>query len=442
VLELPGDGVKDASDWISEGGTRADLEKLARAVPKFERASPEPSTPLRQLVTKRMSEVQTEKIEWLWLQRIPLGKLTLLEGDPGLGKSTIACAIAAAVSTGCALPEMASVPSGSVIIFSAEDGLADTIRPRLDAAGADSAKCHAVTAVRDVDGVEGFPGLPVDIALIEATAMSVGARLIIIDPLMSYLEGKVDSHKDQHVRRAMAPLSAMAERTKAAVLVILHLNKGAGRSPIYRGGGSIGIGAAARSVLVVAKEPGNETEFVLAPVKSNLGPSAESLKYRLTASGSGAARVEWLGVSEYKAEALLAAPMDPEERSKIDDAKDFLRQVLAARAVDSDDVKSQANGRGISSATLRRAKDQLKVRSGKAGFSDGWQWSLPSEDAHAPQLSTFGNSRPMKPNDIKAAAEDAQGDQARRRSNGLSAFAERDAHGFWVRTREEPGADG
>jgi RecA-family ATPase len=251
-----------------------------------------------------LADVRPERVEWLWASRIPLGKVTVLDGDPGLGKSTITLDLGARVSTGRPMPgETAALPPAGVVLLSAEDGLADTIRPRLDAAGADVSRIVALTAVSGEDG-DRLPTLPQDLDRLEDTIQEHDAALVVVDVLMAYLSGDVNAHRDQDVRSVLARLAAMADRTRAAVIVLRHLNKATGGPAIYRGGGSIGISGAARSALVVGRDPDDESRLVLAVVKSNLAATAPSLAYRIV-DRSGVAAIDWEGASDLTASQLL-----------------------------------------------------------------------------------------------------------------------------------------
>ncbi|WP_273843177.1 AAA family ATPase [Rubrobacter calidifluminis] len=338
-----------------------------------------------------LDAVEPEEVSWLWPGRIPLGKITLIDGDPGTGKSAMTTDLAARVTRGRMWPDGAQCPAGGVVLLSAEDGLADTIRPRLDAAGADTSKILALTAVRDERGHERQLAIPEDLDLIEDAVRSVGALLVVIDPLMAYLAGDVNSHRDQDVRRALAPLAHLAERTGAAVVVVRHLNKAQGGNPIYRGGGSIGIVGAARAGMLVAKDPEDERRRVLAPVKSNLAPPAPSLLFSLTqAHKSGAVRVEWHGESNHDAASLLSAPQDPEERSALDEAKELLGELLADGEVEASAVMAEARRAQISERTLKRAKRELGILSERRGDCNKrgggtWFWKLPAIKSAKPK---------------------------------------------------------
>jgi len=250
----------------------------------------------------------------------------------------------------------------------------------VDAAGGDPDRVLSLATVPDGDG-ERLLSIPEDLDVIRRGIERVGAELVIVDPLMAFLSRDVNSHRDQDVRRALAPLAKLAEETGAAVLVVRHLNKASGGNPLYRGGGSIGIIGAARSALLVARHPDDERR-VLAPLKTNLAPPAPSLAFILTAADNGAVRVEWKEQTHLDAAALLSAPADHEERSTLSEAQDFLREVLAAGPVPAAEVQAEAKDAGISTRTLDRARREIGVeskREGEPGKRGGgtWRWSLP-----------------------------------------------------------------
>jgi hypothetical protein len=326
-----------------------------------------------------LSRVAPERIEWLWAGRIPRGKIGVLDGDPSLGKSTITLDLAARVSTGRPMPDGTPGLTGGVVLLSAEDGLADTIQPRLAAAGADLSRIVALTAIGD----DRLPELPEDVKAIEEAIEGAKAVLCVVDPLMAYLSGDVNAHRDQHVRRALAPLARMAERTRAAVLVVRHLNKGATNlNPLHRGGGSIGIIGAARAGLLAARDPDDPERRVLALTKSNLGKAMPALGYRVVTAQNGAAAIEWLGASAHSAESLLVVPQDEEQRSALDHAKAVLEEILGTKAVSVTEVMRQARAAGVSERTMERAKALLLVRAWKGqGTQGGWFWELPGKGA-------------------------------------------------------------
>jgi hypothetical protein len=323
--------------------------------------------------------VDRKDVAWLWPGRLPRGKTVLLDGDPGLGKSTLALDLAARVTTGSPMPtgERPGEPGG-VVLLSAEDDLPDTIRPRFDAAGGDPDRLYVFEAVLDADGRERLPHLVADLDTLGEVIRDVRAALVVVDVLAAYLGG-VDTHRDSDVRAALMPLRRLAEETGACVLALRHLNKSGGTNPLYRGGGSIGFTGTARVVLLAARDPDDEERRVLAVVKNNLcrGPVA-SLAFRVV-DGGGASRIAWEGPVERSAADLLVS-RDPEERAAMDEAVEFLRGLLAGGQVAAKDVFTAARDAGIAEKTLKRAKATLGVRSRREGFGPGstvW-WRLPS----------------------------------------------------------------
>ena|GEM_PF-3131823 len=384
-LHIPPEPGADWLDIFTRSGEDALLQELTNA----QEWSPDHTDGLS--VGVRLSTVKPEQVFWLWPGRLPLGKVSVLDGDPGLGKSTVALDIAARVSRGFRMPDGTGggEPAGAVIV-SAEDGLADTIVPRLLAAGADLERIIALETCPDDQGGHPF-SMPDDLGWLERAIREVDARLIIIDPLMAFLDANTNSHRDQDIRRVLARAHALAEKTGAALSFIRHLNKTSGGPAVYRGGGSIGIIGAARSALLIARDPDDENRRVLAAVKHNLSVPPESLLFRLETTESGVARVTWEGTSSHQADALLAMPSTDDERRAIDDAKDFLLTVLSNGPVASSQVNSEARSAAISDITLRRAKSALGVVSRKEGMTAGWVWALPEGAHESPKMFIPGD---------------------------------------------------
>lgn len=363
------------------------------------------------LRTVRISTVQREHVSWLWEGRIPAGKLTILDGDPGLGKSTMTMDLAARVTTDRPMPDGTYANNRgawNVLILTAEDGLGDTIRPRLEAAGADVRKVIAVDAAFDLeDDGERLPEIPRDTAALEELISMTDAKLVIIDPLMAYLGGEINSYRDQDTRRVLSGVKGVAERTGAAVLVVRHLTKGGGTNGVYRGGGSIGIIGAARSGLLVAKDPDDETgeRCILVSTKSNLGPPPPALAYRIVGV-EDTSRVQWEGATEHTAAGLLALPDTEDQRTARAEAEDFLTELLANGPMLSIDLLKEAKAAGIAEATLRRAKKTLDVdvyRQGGIGGEGRWLWELNAKvikntkDDHAYGVNILGKSDHLRP---------------------------------------------
>lgn len=370
-------------------------------------------TPRRGEVTT-LADVVPERLAWLWPGRLPAGKLVTLDGDPALGKSTVAVDWAARISTGTPWPDGAPCAVGDVLILSAEDGLADTIRPRLDAAGGDPKRVHALTAVRTVDDgkVTERPPTLADVEVIREAITDTAAVLLVIDVLMAYLPSRADAHRDQDVRAVLHQIGAVADATGCTVLSLRHLNKSGGGSPLYRGGGSIGIVGAARAGFLVAPDPDDPDVRVLAGVKSNLSQMPDSLSYRLVpVPSSDAARVEWLGTSKRSAGDLLSAG-DPADRTERDEVSGWLRDYLTMfDRAPSKDVKLAARKVGYSERTVKRAAQDMRVTVRSEGFPRVTYWSLPSEASQAtpPRAQNRGPTGLTGPTGPDLQKQDASG---------------------------------
>ncbi len=262
--------------------------------------------------------------------------------------------------------------------MASEDGLADTIRPRLEAAGAVLERILALTETPKGGGY----AIPNDVELIERAVREMDAALLIIDPLVALLANDVNAFIDQDVRRALKPLSEMAERTRCAVINIRHLNKSQASSALYRASGSIGLIAAARSALLVAADPDDPEVRVLASLKSNLGRPAPSLAFRLVDDpATGVARVEYQGLSPHTKDTLLTVPQSTQPRpTKVAEAMAWLEEMLADGPVPTPDIEDAAKAERMSWATVRRAREKLGCVKIKMGFNGGWAWKLPEAE--------------------------------------------------------------
>jgi hypothetical protein len=365
-----------------------------------------------EFVTVTLSTVTPEPVTWLWKDRLPAAKLVNLDGDPGLGKSTLALTFAAIVTTGGDWPDgtVCEYP-GDVVLLSAEDGVADTIRPRADAAGADTTRIHAVQGVPiGEDGALRLPTLA-DIAQLRRLVEATHARLVIVDVLMAYLPIGTDSHKDQDIRAVLARLAALADATGATVLLLRHLNKAKGGDPLYRGGGSIGIVGAARAAMLVAPDPDNPDRRVLAWSKSNLAPTPDSLIYRLVDTEPlHVAEIAWDGVSGHSARSLLSADLSAENEpadSPAQEARDFITDYLMDHGseVPAADVLKAGRKAGFTDTDLKNARarsSKPRIGSRKASFGGGWVWAIdpesppkpPSEGVKTPKVSTPESKTP------------------------------------------------
>lgn len=374
-LVEPAPGCKDITEHLASGKTLTEVVEVD--LPDTTRSGTSSTG-----VLVRLGDVEPEAVSWLWAGRLPAGKVIVLDGDPSLGKSTLSITFAAHVSTGKEWPDQTVCPLGDVVYLSAEDGLADTLRPRLDAAGGDPCRVHALTGVRYAteDGdIRTRPPTLADVEVFEDVISSTSARLMVVDVLMAYLPTKADSHRDQDVRAVLHQIADLADRTGCTVLLLRHLNKAGGGSPMYRGGGSIGIVGAARAAYLVAPDPEDATVRVFACVKNNLAPEPPSLAYRLEpAPGSHVARVVWVGESQCAAVELLRVAENDDDRSERDEAVEWLLAYLKENkgSAPAADVVKAARSDGIAERTLKRARKRAGVISARSGFPARAVWSL------------------------------------------------------------------
>jgi AAA domain-containing protein len=330
------------------------------------------------------SEIEAKSIEWLWKNRIPCGALTIFAGDPGVGKSLGTVDLTARVSRGLPWPdESGNAPLGDVIILSCEDDHEMTIRPRLDAAGADVSRVYrlcALTAGKDGKRTERIFNLEKDVEqLHKALCRYPDAKLIVIDPVSAYLKG-VNDFKEAEVRQALAPLIMLASETGIAVIGIKHFNKDSEKQAMYRMSGSIGYVAVARAAWIFVSDPDDESRTLLLVVKSNLGPKVDGLKFRIMKREDALApRIEWLGATEMGAEDALKEKRGP-RGEKLEEAKQFLTKLLydsGMGAANSKEIMRQAKAVGIAERTIWRAKKELKLVAEECAGE--WRWLLPAD---------------------------------------------------------------
>jgi archaellum biogenesis ATPase FlaH len=285
----------------------AEVKQLFEIMKQGMHQSPE------ELFGTELSEVETHQIEWLWQGRIPLGKITILDGDPGMGKSLIAMNIVACVTTGQPMPDGTPGIQGGCIIIAPEDSAEDTIKPRLEAAGVDPSQVLLLNTMEILDlkrmGIfEHTFSLARDQEDLEKTIKRRKAKLVVLDPLMAVLGRDASASSDQDVREVLIPLAHLAERTECAILIIRHLNKGNSSNPLYRGAGSIGIIGTARIGLIVVRDPNDDRRCILATSKNNLSKHASHLMYQIVESEWGIPYIQWLGQAYYSVSNLLRPP--------------------------------------------------------------------------------------------------------------------------------------
>lgn len=309
-----------------------------------------------------MQEVPAEEIQWLWYPYIPYGKITVIQGDPGDGKTTVVLAVAAAVTSGLLLPETKKIITPSNVIFqTAEDGLGDTVKPRLIQSGADCSKVLVID--------ESERELSLSDERIEQAITLTDAKLFVLDPLQAYIGAGVDMHRANEIRPVMKRISTIAEKTGCAVVVVGHLNKGMNKSQ-YRGLGSIDIQAAARSVLTVGRIKGKPYLRAFAQGKNNLAPEGKAIAFELDpASG-----FRWAGEYPVTIDELLSGVM-PERDTTYDRAVAFLQGELTNEEIPAALLFEKAAAMDISARTLKKAKAALDIRSFKR--ENQWFWVLP-----------------------------------------------------------------
>lgn len=337
----------------------------------------------------RADTIQPEPVDWLWRDYLAAGKLHILAGAPGTGKTTIALAIGAALSCAGRWPNGERVLAGSVLIWSGEDSHADTLVPRLLASGADCQRIHFVGKVDDAEGRRPFDPAT-DFPNLEREAAAIpNLRLVIVDPIVSAVAG--DSHKNAEVRRGLQPLVDFADSTRCAVIGISHFSKGtSGRDPTERVTGSLAFGALARIVLATAKagDDAPEGTRLLVRAKSNLGPDGGGFQYVLRTveltgphRGIAASRVEWGAALEGGARELLSAAEqegDVDERSATEEAIDSLRGILVHGRVGTKEARRALKAEGFTEKQIRRARESLGVRRERDGFGGADYWRLPT----------------------------------------------------------------
>lgn len=315
-----------------------------------------------------MDKVEVEQIEWLFYPFIPYGKVTIIQGDPGEGKTTMVLQIIAKLTRGEAILPTVSLTddkenaevSVNVIYQTAEDGLGDTIKPRLLAAGAD---CSKVQVIDDTDQ----PLTMADIRLEEAI-IQTKARMVVLDPIQGFLGAEVDMHRANEIRPLMKRIAVLAEKYHCAIILIGHMNKNSNGKSSYRGLGSIDFQAAARSVLIVGRIKEEPETRVVCHMKSSLAPEGKSIAFRLDKDNG----FEWIGEYDISADELLNGDGKGQKSRK---AKEFLLEILADGGMSQKKILEEATKRGIKGKTLRNAKSELEVDSVKRG--NQWYWVLP-----------------------------------------------------------------
>lgn len=317
-----------------------------------------------------MEDVVSKEVEWLWYPYIPYGKITIIEGDPGEGKTTLVLKLAAALSRGLPLPcdDDKEYEPIHIIYQTAEDGIEDTIKPRLEKAGAD---CSMIRVIDETDKELSMTDDRLEQAIIET-----GARLIILDPIQAYIGATVDMHRANEIRPVLKHLGIIAEKHNCAIILIGHMNKASGSKSTYRGLGSIDIQATARSVLLVARLRDKPNIRIMAHDKSSLAPAGDAIGFEMTEDNG----MVCIGPYDITIDELLSGN-EGRGKKKLDIAENFIKEYFGSnKVIPSNEIMMEAAKRSIKRNTLLSAKKKLGITSDKEKAEDGtiyWTWVMP-----------------------------------------------------------------
>ena len=317
-----------------------------------------------------MEDVVSKEVEWLWYPYIPYGKITIIEGDPGEGKTTLVLKLAAALSRGLPLPcdDDKEYEPIHIIYQTAEDGLEETIKPRLEKAGAD---CSMIRVIDETDKELSMTDDRLEQAIIET-----GARLIILDPIQAYIGATVDMHRANEIRPVLKHLGIIAEKHNCAIILIGHMNKASGSKSTYRGLGSIDIQATARSVLLVARLRDKPNIRIMAHDKSSLAPAGDAIGFEMTEDNG----MVCIGPYDITIDELLSGN-EGRGKKKLDIAENFIKEYFGSnKVIPSNEIMMEAAKRSIKRNTLLSAKKKLGITSDKEKAEDGtiyWTWIMP-----------------------------------------------------------------
>ena len=382
---------QDLSDWLELGHSADELRALIEIAAKDTAPA---------VLGVSLADVEVEEFSWLWHGRLALGKITMADGNPDLGKSLFTLDLAARIAMGKPMPDGSpglDAPAG-VVIICGEDGLADTVKPRLLAAGATPEALHRVWAINLVpeklasgEISQRLLSLVSDLPALEAKINAIGAKLLIIDPVTAYLGSQTDMYKDSHVRAVLTPLALMTERTGVAVLLVRHLNKNMTTEALHRGLGGVAFIGVARLGLLFAPNPDVEGERLMGRYKGNIGVKPPTWAYRVTQVGDAEnmPRIDWIGERDIDIGGALAAQGSPVPRA-VDLAVNFLRDELKSGDVPTTEILERGKILKFSESTLNRAKARLKIKAKRVRIAntDQWVWpQIPQEDTQGSQGS-------------------------------------------------------
>jgi hypothetical protein len=410
IVELPGlPEHGDIVDWIDGHGDAAEPDSMRAAIEERAHAVP-PWKPAATVTEARgrwepdlvcLADVTPQVVPWLWPGRVPMGRIALLVGRPGAGKSFLTCDITARVSRGEYWPGPGRdrAPLGDTLLICAEDDPADTIRPRLDAAGADCRRIHMLRAVKVLSGDGNERSVAFDLSNVDLIRDALDrlpeCKLIVIDPIGSYLGGQVDAHRDNEVRSVLAPLAALAAERRVAVVLVCHTRKALASYADDMTLGSRAFVGLARSVLHLMADQDDEKRKLLLPGKCNLSAPAPGLAFRIVGDPG---QLEWEPepLDGIRADDVVAPKESTEtkrgpEPTTRNSAAEWLAELLKDGPMPVADIRTQAKAADVSWRTIRRASEDLGIVPRKRSFADGWEWALPeggqpaAEDGHVPR---------------------------------------------------------
>lgn len=357
------------------------------------------------------SDIEAKSVNWLWKEYIAYGKVTMIAGNPDVGKSQTTAYIAAIVTTGGVWFDGTSCGAKkNVVVLSAEDEPEDTIRPRLEAAGADLDCVFTLDAIVDKDKQNcRILNLKTDLNQLNNVLNEIqNVGVIIIDPITAYL-GNTDSHKNAEVRALLAPLNELASKHGIAIICVSHLNKNVQSQAIMRVMGSLAFVAAARATFLVVQDPVDDHRRLFLPMKNNISKNKTGFSFTIESyqlpSGIETSRVVWSNeVVTATVDEVMSLQQNFEGHGALEDAKEFLLQILADEQVPVQQIQVEAKNAGHAWATIKRAKKELQILANKTGLKEGWVWVLPpkglrtSEDAHTKDVSAFAENEHLRQN--------------------------------------------
>lgn len=357
--------------WIKE------VKSIARSAAGYSVRSACKTTPKRRPHIIRLSEIQAAPVDWLWKPYLPTGMLVMLSGDPSSGKTYASLSIGASFTVGRMPCCDVTCEPRDVAYLTVENSPEHVLRPRFNSLDGDPRRFHLLQfAIDEIEGEKSkFSAVSLsDVDLLEETLQTTKARLMVIDPIQSFLGAGVDFHRSNETRPVLDGLARLAEKHSCCILLVRHISKASTNRAIHRGLGSIDFTGAVRSELLAGSAPEDPDRRALVHIKSNVGQLGSSVGFVIDDGG-----LRWTGESSLTAAAILAPEATSENVNALQEAKEYLTQALAQGRRPAKDIYEEASAMGIAFRTLKRAKNQLGLKSHKSGMNSPWEWSLPEE---------------------------------------------------------------